>query len=161
MSTADLAHDLRLVVGALSRSVNEQNALSPIQSVVLGTLAREGAMTSSDLAARRRVRPQTMAVTVKELLGLGHLTTTAHPVDGRKVLIDLSPAGRDAVAADRAGRAGRLAAGLRAHVGADDLAVLTDAVHVLAALAERLGSPLDEPLATVRGPGERRVPRDD
>ena len=39
-------------------------------------------MTFSDLAARRRVRPQTMAVTVKELLEAGYLATNPHPVDG-------------------------------------------------------------------------------
>ncbi|GAA0300081.1 MarR family winged helix-turn-helix transcriptional regulator [Kineococcus aurantiacus] len=152
MDTRDLAHDLRLVFGALGRSVNEDNALPPIRSVVLGTLDREGAMTSSDLAARRRVRPQTMAVTVKELVGLGWLTTTPHPADGRKVLLDLSDEGRAVLRADREGRVRRIADGLRQHLRPADLDTLADAVHVLAHLTERLGGSLGEPLLTASRP---------
>lgn len=142
----DLAHDLRLVTGALIRSVEGGNTLPPITGAVLGLLARQGAMTSSDLAARRRVRPQTMAVTVKELLEAGYLTTTPHPVDGRKILLDLTGQGRAAVLADRDGRVRRIADGLATGLPPTDLEALARAVPVLARLVEDLGGTLDEPL---------------
>lgn len=142
----DLAHDLRLVTGALIRSVEGGNTLPPITGAVLGLLARQGAMTSSDLAARRRVRPQTMAVTVKELLEAGYLTTNPHPVDGRKILLDLTGQGRAAVLADRDGRVRRIADGLAAGLPPADLEALARAVPVLARLVEDLGGTLDEPL---------------
>lgn len=144
----DLAHDLRLVTGALVRSIEGGNTLPPITSAVLGVLARQGAMTSSDLAARRRVRPQTMAVTVKELLDAGYVATSPHPVDGRKILLDLTDTGRTAVLTDRSGRVRRIAEGLGGGVSAQDLATLEAAVPVLARLVDELGGVLDEPLAT-------------
>jgi DNA-binding MarR family transcriptional regulator len=144
----DLAHDLRLVTGALIRSIEGGNTLPPITGAVLGLLDRRGAMTSSDLAGLRRVRPQTMAVTVKELLGSGYVTTTPHPVDGRKILLDLTERGRAAVVSDREGRVGRIAEGLSAGLSPSDLAVLARAVPVLARLVDDLGGAVDESLAT-------------
>lgn len=143
----NLAHDLRLVTGALIRSVEGGNTLPPITGAVLGLLARQGAMTSSDLAARRRVRPQTMAVTVRELLEAGYLTANPHPVDGRKILLDLTERGRAAVLDDRDGRVRRIADGLAAGLPPADLEALARAVPVLARLVEDLGGTLDEPLA--------------
>ena len=148
MTVEDLAHDLRLVTGALVRSIEGGNTLPPITGAVLGLLARQGAMTSSDLAGRRRVRPQTMAVTVKELLDAGHVTTSPHPVDGRKILLDLTDSGRAAVLSDRDGRVRRIAEGLRAGVPAEELAAIERVVPVLARLVDELGGSLDEPLAT-------------
>ncbi|WP_380158213.1 MarR family winged helix-turn-helix transcriptional regulator [Kineococcus sp. R86509] len=142
----DLAHDLRLVTGALIRSVEGGNTLPPITGAVLGLLARRGAMTSSDLAALRRVRPQTMAVTVKELLEAGYLATAPHPVDGRKILLDLTARGRTAVLADREGRVRRIADGLGAGLPDADLQTLARAVPVLARLVDDLGGAIDEPL---------------
>jgi DNA-binding MarR family transcriptional regulator len=144
----DLAHDLRLVTGALIRSVEGGNTLPPITGAVLGSLARRGAMTSSDLAVLRRVRPQTMAVTVKELLEAGYVETRPHPVDGRKILLDLTEHGRSAVAADREGRVRRIADGLDAGLSPADLRVLARAVPVLARLVDGLGGTIDEPLVT-------------
>jgi DNA-binding MarR family transcriptional regulator len=144
----DLAHDLRLVTGALVRSIEGGNTLPPITGAVLGLLVRQGPMTSSDLAARRRVRPQTMASTVKELLDAGYVSTRPHPVDGRKILLDLTDAGRAAVLSDRVDRVRRIAGGLRAGVPADDLDAVRRVVPVLARLVVELGGSLDEPLVT-------------
>jgi len=142
----DLAHDLWLVTGGLVRALEGGNSLAIIPGAVLRFLEREGAMTSSELAARRRVRPQTMAVTVKELLALGYVTGTPHPVDGRKTLLDITDAGREAVRADRAGRVERIAEGLRSG-SATDLDAVAAALPVLVRLIDDLDGRLTEPLA--------------
>jgi DNA-binding MarR family transcriptional regulator len=143
----DLAHDLWLVTGGLVRALEGGNTLPIIPGAVLRFLDRQGAMTSSELAARRRVRPQTMAVTVKELLALGYVEGSPHPVDGRKVLLDITDAGREAVRVDRAGRVERLATGLRAGASAAELAAVLQALPVLVRLVEDLDGRLTEPLA--------------
>lgn len=143
----DLAHDLWLVTGSLVRALEGTNTLPIIPGAVLRHLDRKGPMTSSDLAVRRGVRPQTMSVTVKELLAAGYVEGAPHPEDGRKVLLHLTDAGRTAVTQDRAGRVRRIAEGLRADRPEEDLQALAAALPVLARLVGDLGGNLGEPLA--------------
>lgn len=143
----DLAHDLWLVTGGLVRALEATNTLPVIPGAVLRYLERNGPLTSSDLAVRRGVRPQTMAVTVKELAAAGYLRGTPHPQDGRKVLLELTDEGRSAVTADRRSRVTRIAQGLGADRSPEELRALIVALPVLVRLVEDLGGSLGEPLA--------------
>jgi len=50
-------------------------------------------MTPGALAVRERVRPPSMTRVVASLAELGLVARTAHPVDGRQVLVSVSDAG--------------------------------------------------------------------
>lgn len=58
-------------------------------------------MTPGALAVRERVRPPSMTRVVASLAELGLVARTAHPVDGRQVLVSVSDAGIDLVESER------------------------------------------------------------
>jgi DNA-binding MarR family transcriptional regulator len=102
---ARLASDLRLTLGRLVRRVRAESSLMPVgQTAVLGRLEREGPMTTSDLAAVERVRPQSMARTVTLLQDEGFIESEPHPTDGRKTLLRIAPVGLDTLHAQREAR---------------------------------------------------------
>ncbi|MGV0838121.1 Rv0880 family HTH-type transcriptional regulator [Mycolicibacterium thermoresistibile] len=99
-----LASDLSLAVVRLARQLRFRGVESPVslsQLSVLSTLVKEGAMTPGALASREQVRPPSMTRVVASLLKLGLVARTAHPADGRQVLIAASAAGRHLVEAHR------------------------------------------------------------
>ncbi|BBZ64408.1 Rv0880 family HTH-type transcriptional regulator [Mycolicibacterium monacense] len=99
-----LASDLSLAVVRLARQLRFRRAESPIslsQLSALSTLAKEGAMTPGALAVRERVRPPSMTRVIASLAEMGLVSRNAHPVDGRQVLVSVSPAGADLVEAEK------------------------------------------------------------
>lgn len=58
-------------------------------------------MTPGALAARERVRPPSMTRVIASLVDLGFVDRTAHPDDGRQVLVSVSKAGVDLIEAER------------------------------------------------------------
>ena len=71
-------------------------------------LDREGARSTSDLAAAEHVRPQSMAQTVSELEGDGLISRRPGPADGRRALLELSARGLEVLEAERREREGWL-----------------------------------------------------
>ncbi|KUI35097.1 MarR family transcriptional regulator [Mycobacterium sp. GA-2829] len=99
-----LASDLSLAVVRLARQLRFRRAESPVslsQLSALSTLAKEGAMTPGALAVRERVRPPSMTRVIASLAEMGFVARTAHPVDGRQVLVSVSQAGADLVEAEK------------------------------------------------------------
>ncbi|CAN5847281.1 hypothetical protein BH10ACT9_BH10ACT9_32930 [soil metagenome] len=58
-------------------------------------------MTPGALAVKERVRPPSMTRVVASLAELGLVARTAHPVDGRQVLVSVSDAGINLVESER------------------------------------------------------------
>lgn len=50
---------------------------------------------------RERVRPPSMTRVIASLAELGFVARTAHPGDGRQVLVSVSPAGAELIEAER------------------------------------------------------------
>lgn len=101
---AQLAGDLSLAVVRLARQLRFRRADSKIslsQLSALSTLAKEGAMTPGALAIRERVRPPSMTRVIASLAEMGLVERSAHPSDGRQVLVSASPAGASLVEAER------------------------------------------------------------
>jgi DNA-binding MarR family transcriptional regulator len=95
LDTAALAHDLRLAVMRLSRRLRSQRVDTTVTLThlsALSTLKRHGPMSPGELAAQERVQPPSMTSVVVALEGMGLVTRTPHPTDGRQVVIDLTPA---------------------------------------------------------------------
>jgi DNA-binding MarR family transcriptional regulator len=99
-----LANDLSLAVIRLARQLRFRRPESPVslsQLSALSTLAKEGAMTPGALAERERVRPPSMTRLITSLAELGLVTRTAHPEDGRQVLVAVSSKGAELIDAER------------------------------------------------------------
>ncbi|MCX5398726.1 MarR family winged helix-turn-helix transcriptional regulator [Streptomyces sp. NBC_00102] len=138
MDDARLAEELRLTIGQLVRTVRTADTMPPGEAAVLGHLDRDGAMTAADIAERRGVTHQSATKAVKELLGQGLVRTEAHPLDRRKILLHLTPAGSSRLAEERGRRAEWLGAAIDDALGPEEREVLVAALPLLARLTERL-----------------------
>ncbi|GFG54089.1 hypothetical protein MAGR_55300 [Mycolicibacterium agri] len=58
-------------------------------------------MTPGALALRERVRPPSMTRVIASLAELGFVARSAHPADGRQVLVSVSPRGAELIEAER------------------------------------------------------------
>src|SRR6476659_1745918 len=100
-----LAHDLRETLGRLVRRLRAEPGSLPVaHATVLARLDREGSAGTSDLAAAERMRPQSMAQTVRDLEAAGLVSRRPDPDDGRRALVELTALGRERVRAARAPR---------------------------------------------------------
>jgi DNA-binding MarR family transcriptional regulator len=134
--TAQLASDLRVVLGQLMRRMRAEHRFSISHGAVLGRLDRGGVQSVSDLAAAERVRPQSMAQTVGELEAAGLVRREPDPSDGRRALVNLTAEGRVVLSADRAQREGWLAEAISEGFSKREQTILFQAVQLLGRLAE-------------------------
>lgn len=116
----DAVHDeliaaLRVGVLRLGRRLRleRDGDLTLTQLSVLGTLAREGALTIGELANHERVKPPSMTRTVTYLEEAGVVTRCANDNDGRQVIVKLTDVAIDVLAENRR----RRDAWLREHLG--------------------------------------------
>ncbi|MDJ0393809.1 MarR family transcriptional regulator [Rhodococcus sp. G-MC3] len=132
----ELASDLSLAVVRLTRHLRGRRIDSQVsltQLSALATLSREGDMTPGSLAARERVQPPSMTRVIASLAELGLVVRTAHPTDGRQVIVSLSPSGRTLIADEASAREAWMTAQL-AGLNETQLVVLRDAVDIIGAL---------------------------
>jgi DNA-binding MarR family transcriptional regulator len=139
LDTARLASDLRPVLGQLVRRLRAEHRFPLSQGSVLGRLDREGPRSTSDLAVAERVRPQSMAQTLTDLEGEGMIARRPDPDDRRRVLIELTDAGREALRADRRNREGWLARAIDERLTPEEQAVLARSVELLERLSRAAG----------------------
>jgi len=135
-STAELAHDLREAVSLLLRRLRAEPGPPVAHLMVLSRLSREGPASISDLAAVDRVRPQSMAQTVRDLEDAGLLTRHPDPEDRRRVVLELTQAGIDKLAAARARRGDWLTRALEQELDASERRQLRDALALLRRVAD-------------------------
>ncbi len=139
LDTAALAHDLRLAVMRFSRRLRHQRVDTSVTLThlsALSTLKRHGAMSPGELAGHERVQPPSMTRVVVALEGMGLLTRSPHPTDGRQVVIDLTPAAEELLTAEAQARE----AWLTGHLGElsdEELTVLREAATIMEKLAAR------------------------
>ncbi|MGV9559457.1 MarR family winged helix-turn-helix transcriptional regulator [Streptomyces sp. NPDC003401] len=138
MDDDQLAEELRLAIGQLVRTVRTADEMPPGETAVLGYLDRRGPLTTADVAQQRGVSHQSAAKAVKELLGRGLVRAEAHPSDGRKLLLHITPAGSDRLAEERRRRADRLGTAITEALGPDERETLAAAVPLLARLDAHL-----------------------
>ncbi|MET9053745.1 MarR family winged helix-turn-helix transcriptional regulator [Streptomyces rhizosphaericola] len=133
--SAAVAAELRAATGQLTRRVKREDRMPVGQVTVLGALDRSGAMTTSELAADQRVRPQSMARAVGLLMDQGLITRRAHPTDGRKSLVELSAAGRALLEEERGRRTDWLAHAIESELSPEERELLARAIGLVERLA--------------------------
>lgn len=131
-----VASELRVVLGQLVRRLRAEHRFSLSHGAVLGRLDREGARSTSDLAAAERVRQQSMAQTVGELEADGLIERRADPSDARRSMIELTEAGHEALRADRRQREGWLIRAISEGFSEQEQEALARAVPLLTRLAD-------------------------
>ncbi|MGQ7295956.1 MarR family winged helix-turn-helix transcriptional regulator [Quadrisphaera sp. KR29] len=109
--------------------------LSLAATTLLARLARDGGSGVSALAAAEGVSQPAMSQMVARLERDGLVARTAHPQDGRALVVVLTDAGRELVGARRAARAAALADLLQA-APPGDAELLLSATPALARLAQ-------------------------
>jgi DNA-binding MarR family transcriptional regulator len=133
---AQMASELRVVLGQLVRRLRAEHTFPLSQGAVLGRLDRQGTLSVSELAAAERVRPQSMAQTVADLEAAGLIARRPDPDDGRRALVELTNQGRTILDADRRRRDGWLARGIAGDLTAGERRTLRDAVELLRRLSD-------------------------
>jgi DNA-binding MarR family transcriptional regulator len=137
LDTAALAHDLRLAVMRFSRRLRNQRVDTSVtltHLAALSTLKRHGRMSPGELAGHERVQPPSMTRVVVALEGMGLVTRSPHPTDGRQVVIDLTPAAEDLLGAEARAREAWLSSMLQ-QLTAEERAVLREAAVIIDKLA--------------------------
>jgi DNA-binding MarR family transcriptional regulator len=130
----ELAEQLRAVIGKLVRTVRATDTMPPGEAAILGLLDRDGPQTAADLAQRRGVSHQSAAKSVQLLLNQRLLRAEPHPVDRRKRLLDLTPAGRERLRQERRRRADWLDAAIENALTPAEREELERCVELLARL---------------------------
>jgi len=96
---AELAHLARVVregVGRLNwrmRAESDGDSPGPAVLAVLSRLIRAGTHTPKELADAERIQPQSLTRILATLTERGLVSRTPDPADGRRHLIDITPAG--------------------------------------------------------------------
>jgi DNA-binding MarR family transcriptional regulator len=137
LDTAALAHDLRLAVMRFSRRLRNQRVDTSVtltHLAALSTLKRNGPMSPGELAAQERVQPPSMTRVVVALEGMGLVTRTPHPTDGRQVIIGLTPAAEELLTEAARAREAWLSGRLQ-ELTAEERAVLREAAEIMEKLA--------------------------
>ncbi len=133
LDTAALAHDLRLSVTRFNRRLRTQRVDTSVTLThlsALSTLKRHGPMSAGELAAHERVQPPSMTRVVVRLEERGLVTRTAHPTDGRQVVLGLTATAEEMLAAEGRAREAWLAERLQ-ELSREERVVLRDAAAIM------------------------------
>ncbi|WP_370067033.1 MarR family winged helix-turn-helix transcriptional regulator [Streptacidiphilus sp. MAP5-3] len=114
---------LRVSVGEFVRWARAGDVMPGGQAAVLGHLARVGALSITDLAARESVRHQSMARTVGLLTDQGLVQVETDPLDRRRVLVQITGEGLARLGDERRHRAAGIAAAMQATLDDEERAL--------------------------------------
>jgi DNA-binding MarR family transcriptional regulator len=138
-SAVRAARDIRAVFSRLRRRLREVAGLgdlTPTQTSVLSRIESGVPASASDLATLERVRPQSMAATLAAVHEQGLIERQPDPADGRRQLISLTEAGREAIAGSRRQREEWLARALTDHYSQAERQTIIEALALLDRLVE-------------------------
>jgi DNA-binding MarR family transcriptional regulator len=138
-TTEALANELRIGVGLLLRRLRQaptEDDLTLPEGAALARLDRYGPQTASELAKREQISPQSMGATTAALEARGLIARSADPDDGRRQILALTDAGREALRGRRNARTELMAAALDAEFSAEELERLRAAAPLIERLAQ-------------------------
>jgi DNA-binding MarR family transcriptional regulator len=107
-----------------------------MHGAVLARLDQRGSLSTTELASAERVTTQSMGQTIRELESQRLISRRADPGDRRRALLELTRAGARVLAEDRRRREGWLAESIENGFTPMERETLSQAVALLAKLAE-------------------------
>jgi DNA-binding MarR family transcriptional regulator len=137
----ETATRLRVGIGAFKRRTTEtmsEGDLTMPQLTALSRLDRLGPSTTAELARREQITPQAMGVTIASLEQRELVVRRPDPVDGRRMILSLTPAGRAAIRSGRSAVVDQVAVVLAESFTSEEIATLDAAARLLGRLAELL-----------------------
>ena len=137
----EVAAALHVSIGLLRwrlRQVKVPGELSLPERSALARLDRGGPATPSALARLEQITPQGMGATLAGLEARGLVERRTDPADGRRALMSLTEAGRQALQDRRNARTEQIAHALAAGFTPDELAELLAAAPLIERLAQTL-----------------------
>jgi DNA-binding MarR family transcriptional regulator len=139
--TVRTSTELRLVVGRIARRLRQAHAVGELtlsEISVLARLDREGATSPGALAELERVRPQAMGSTLAALEHRGLVARSPDAVDGRRVVMSVTEAGRTVLQDRRSESTQRIAHALAEELTEAERGQLSAVLPLLDRLAQRL-----------------------
>ncbi|MEV7933691.1 MarR family transcriptional regulator [Curtobacterium sp. NPDC089185] len=137
-----VASALRVGVGAFRRRLQDLKAdgdLSGPQLAVLSQLEREpSGLTGAEIARREQISPQAVNTTVASLEALALVAKTPDPTDGRRVIIQITAAGRDGITTGRTALTVAIAEAMTTSLSTREIRVLDEAATLLQTLSTKL-----------------------
>ena len=140
-TTEALAGELRTGVGLLLRRLRQVPAADELalpEASALARLDRYGPATSSELAKREQISPQSMGATIAALEARGLVGRTADPDDGRRQILSPTEAGLATLRSRRDAKTQAMAAALDAEFSAEELERLRAAAPLFERLAQSI-----------------------
>jgi DNA-binding MarR family transcriptional regulator len=137
----ETATRLRIGIGAFTRRAREvatEADLGAPELTALSRLDRLGPSTTAELARREQITPQAMGATIATLEQRGLVARRLDEADGRRSILSLTPAGREAIGSGRSAIVDRAAAVLTESFTATEVATLDAAARLIERLAESL-----------------------
>jgi DNA-binding MarR family transcriptional regulator len=134
----ETATRLRIGIGAFRRRTQETLAegdLTNPQLTVLSRLDRFGPATTAELARREQISPQAMGATVASLEQRGLVIRQPDAADGRRSILNLTPAGQVGIGSGRSAIADKVAGVLAESFTAGEIATLDAAARLIERLA--------------------------
>ena len=140
-STEALANELRIGVGLLLRRLRQaptEGDLTLPEAAALARLDRYGPASSSELARREQISPQSIGATIAALETRGLVERTRDPDDGRRQILSPTKAGAAMLRSRRNSKTGLMAAALDAEFSAPELERLRAAAPLIERLAQSI-----------------------
>jgi DNA-binding MarR family transcriptional regulator len=136
----EVAQRFRGSLMRLTRTLRQHDGddLSPTLTSALFTIAREGPLTSGEIARRERMKKPSVTAVVDRLVTLGLAERRPDASDGRVVWVAITESGRRRVDARRARRTAWLASRLE-RLDPTDLTVIVRAAEIIDDLIESEG----------------------
>jgi DNA-binding MarR family transcriptional regulator len=138
VSPTQVAGELRPVLMKLNRELRRETTTFGVtggQAALLGLIRRSPGIGVGELAARERIAPASISVSVARLEKLGLVRRTADPLDRRRQALWVTDAGDRILRTVRTRRTAWLAARLK-RLPPEQLAAVFEAIEPLAALLE-------------------------
>ena len=138
---AEVAAAVYVGLSLLVRRLRQMPApgdLSLPERSALARLDRGGPAAPSELARREQISPQGMGATLSALEARGLVERRADPADGRRIVLSVTPAGRQALQVKRSARTAQLAQAMASACTPAELGQLMTAAPLLERLAQSI-----------------------
>ena len=142
--TDEIARALRRSVTLLMRRLRlnrTEEVFSPSKLIVLASLYRGGPVTATDLAARERIRPQSLTRLLASLEERGFVSRQPDGMDRRRLVISLTEDGKKALEMDFRWREAWLASAMTRYLSVVEREALFHASRLLDRITEDESAP--------------------